>query len=310
MHGNIEDRMKHWARVQSAIDGFPVRRVWEIFNKMLIDRQKFIFGPNYGWYGFGFLLRQNLRLSSFIGNLMYTMRYKRAIYPLHPAESGLPVLDSYSKISQYGTRKYPELHRAESQQYPWYLDLDEYGVTDFYKTSSAGGDDESTYLTQNQLFEKLWNLLHYFGGVCLIDDQGTNGIPYYETGGNSRFPGRSFSYSEGYAFGETDSGAFNGLRCFYTPKDNREYKYVCIANLYRYGYQGPDVSETEMIQHYLGPNILYESDWIRGPFSSPWIKEKKRTFDYHDIHIHSIRLHVYPRFPDFYDPMTLEPVYF
>lgn len=309
MPGNISDRMKDWPRVREALAGYPVRRVWEIFDKMLIDREKFILGNYYGMRGFGFLLRymggMSANLARFIETVSSDFDDCHGAYPLYPAEAGLPVLDSFSKIRQYGTQKYPQMHNGD-----WHIydTIAEYQPELCYMTADAGGDNDGEFLNQYQLFEKLWNYLHYFGGICLYSDDRTYGIPYFETGSGNRFSNWNVTYSS-YPY---DDGEHNGLRFFHTPAGNDlEYKYIAVVNG---NYNGSgDPEDTGVIQYPSGRNLLYESDWVRGAFVSPWIRENpgydgsdqtKGTFS-----LSHIRMYIYPHFPDFYDPDTLEPMY-
>lgn len=295
MPGNISDRMNHWTQVKQELSGIPVRRVWEIFNKMLIDREKFIFGRSYPAGGYGFLYRTgSAKFSGFLATLIGYMDIYYAVYPPYPAQSGLPVLDSYAKILQYGSAKYPDLHDPQLMWGKNYIGIEDYVPEQCYKTAAAGGDDDYAFLNQYQLFEKLWNLIHYFGGVCLMNNDRTYGIPYWETGG------MSYSYGGSY-YSSRDYPSSTGLRFFYTPNDDRQYKYICL---------GTGVSEEDdngLTQYRNGENVLYESDWMSGAFVSPWLKEN--SFETY-VGINRIRMNVYPRFPDFYDPETLEPVYF
>ena len=314
MPGNVADRMAQWPMVKELISGYPVRRVWEIFNKMLVDREKFIIGNDiYGWGAKGFLARSHLGFdvvtgfAEFIKQLVMIMNYRYAVYPLYPAESGLPVLDSFSKIVQYAARKYPELHNTDSMYYPNYTEITEYKPEECYKTSAAGGDDEYEFINQYQLFEKLWNLLHYFGGICLIYDR-SEGVPYFETKGNSMYPGHSYSSTHMYHLYPDSSGCFGGLRFFYTPQDDLAYKYVAVG--VTFNWQSGNIEESGIVQYRRGNNILYESDWTQGSFTSPWITENSSLWEHELFEIGAIRLHVYPRFPDLYDPDTLEPMYF
>ena len=293
--------MAHWQDVQDLISGYPVRRVWEIFNKMLVDRQKFILGNDYfGWEGWGFLMRYGrngvnvLHYSDFVDLLTSDMEYRSGLYPAYPAESGLPLLNSFSTILQYGSRKYPELHKSfvGGTAIP---SLSEYKPEEFYKTAAAGGDDDYEFLNQNQLFEKLWNLLHYYGGAC-IDLRG-DGIPYWEDGSGNRHSDPAFDIYAGK------------LRFFYTPSDNMEYKYLCLAYKYGSGSEA-DISESGIVQYQSGRNILYESGWMSGAFTSPWFQQEQGIGPYHEFVGFSAHLLIYQRFPDFYDPDTLAPIYF
>ena len=288
--------MEHWDDVQEIIAGYPVRRVWEIYNKMLIDREKFILGNSFGWIGYGFLLRVGtggrvLHYQDFVERLQYTMDYCYGLYPPYPAESGLPLLNSFSNVLQYGSRKYPELHKSvalESHSRVPPL-LSEYKPEEFYKTAAAGGDDDYAFINQNQLFEKLWNLLHYFGGVCI--SQRGDGIAFWEDSNGSHSSGSTYA-------------AGSGIRFFYTPADNLEYKYLCIAAVPGSDY---DRSYSGIVQN-RGRNILYESNWTSGAFTSPWLAQT--ASQEHDLVVFAPHLFVYPHFPDFYDPDTLEPMYF
>ena len=284
MYG-ISDRMVYWPRVKQALNGVPVRRVWEIFNKMLLDREKFIIGNGfYGTIGYGFLWRRQ-HLRNFIGFLTDYMKYRYGVYPPYPAQSGLPVLDSYAKIEQYAAAKYPDMHTDNFQ----YWLVDDYHPEQCYMTADAGGDDDYAFLHQTQLFEKLWNFLHYFGGLKLYDKNRRYGIPYWETNGfYYDYPGPGYSYLSQH-----------GFRFMYTPSDNMEYKYICLGYAVSWASGNGIVAKP-------GWNILYESDWMRGPFTSPLLIQNSGTY----FEIVTLNMNVYPRWPDFYDPETLEPVYF
>lgn len=297
MPGNVTDRMAHWQDVQNTIAGYPVRRIWEIYNKMLVDRQKFILGNDwFGWGGGGFLARYGnsgalvLRYHDFVEQLTFMLDYRCGVYPIYPAESNLPLLNSFSTILQYGSRKYPELHKSLDWGYSVYPHISEYKPEEFYKTAAAGGDDQYAFINQYQLFEKLWNLLHYYGGVCI--SQRRDGLQYWEDGNGQRHSDTTFTPYHGK------------LRFFYTPTDNLEYKYVCNAAMNDSG----DRSSTGIVQYGSGRNILYESNWMRGTFTSPWFQQTGGGDE--GLIAFGAHLFIYPHFPDFYDPDTLEPMYF
>lgn len=307
-YGNLGDRMKHWERVKEMIHTLPIATVWKIFDKMLLDRESFIYRGSEFSLPNGFLNRKYLHFKAFLDRVLMNMNNGFAVYPLYPQEENLPVLDSFEKICSYGARKYPDYHVGMTSGWKNYLTLDDYGISEYYDTTAVGGDAEKTYLTYEQLFEKLWNFLHYFGGIILNAYRNSDFfVPYYEIGGT-------------VIEKEEDRGIYSnnpfrnpygkGIRFFFTPKISVDCKYMIYVNsLGELPSSAEASTETGIVQYPYGRNILYESDWVSGSFSSP-VFEETVTYPEYSFEISQLNLCVYPKFPDFYDPETMEPIWF